>query len=165
MKISPKKWDSKSVEQHLQTINNTGKMSRYSPFHNNDAELRAANLNFSYTQEELDEKAKITANIFYFATNYANVMTDDGVVKIKHLRNYQKKALASLIKHLRVVWLASRQIGKTTHKFTSLSIREKGVNKEIPIYKLYYKHKKGIKYRLMDFLHSLQLSLRNKITG
>ena len=88
-------------------------MSRYSPFHNGDTTLRASDLNFTYTEEEEAEIAKISTNIFYFAITYAYVTTDDGIMQVKHLRQYQKRALASFIKHLKIVWLASRQIGKS----------------------------------------------------
>ena len=113
MRLSPKKWSTKAVEEFLRQIENTGKMSRYSPFHNGDTTLRASDLNFTYTEEEEAEIAKISTNIFYFAITYAYVTTDDGIMQVKHLRQYQKRALASFIKHLKIVWLASRKIGKS----------------------------------------------------
>lgn len=167
MKISPRKWSTKAVEEFLRQIQSTGVVPRYSPFHNGDTSLRGADLTFTYTQQEMDERAKVAANIFYFATTYAKVLTDDGIVKIKHLRDYQKRSLSSFVKHLRIVWLASRQIGKTCGKFTSLRvINDAGVEEQIPIYALYYAQvEKSLYNRFMCWLHDVQYSLFLKINS
>ena len=113
MKLSPKVWSTKAVEELLQQINRTGVVPRYNPFHKGDVELRDADLRWEYTEDESNEYAKIGSSIIYFALNYCQVMTDDGIIKIKHLRDYQKKNLIAFTKYKNCVWLASRQIGKS----------------------------------------------------
>jgi hypothetical protein len=122
----------------------SGSMPRYSPFHKSDTTLRAADLNYSYTEEEITERTKVAANIFYFAETYCNVMQDEGIKKIDHLRKYQKKALTSFIKHKRSVWLASRQIGKTLHPFSNVEVvdlNNNGLTYKQPMFELYYEYK------------------------
>lgn len=166
MKISPRRWSTKAVEEFIKQVSITGSMPRYSPFHKADTSLRAADLDFSYTENEIIEKTKIAANIFYFAQTYCYVMQDDGITKIKNLRNYQKKALVSFIKHLRTVWLASRQIGKTCNKYTKLVTKDSlnSIGNE-PMFKLYYENieRKTIYNRFMFFLYRTQYSLRQRI--
>lgn len=112
-RISPKQWSTRAIEDFIRQVQTTGSMPKYSPFFNRDTSMRAPDLQYSYTEEELIEKIKISSNIFYFAETYAHIMTDDGVVKMKKLRTYQKKVLAAYIKHLKNIYLASRQCGKS----------------------------------------------------
>jgi hypothetical protein len=112
-RISPRQWSSRAVEDFARQVEQTGSIPKYSPFFNRDTSMRAADLNYSYTEDEIMEQTKVRSNIFYFAETYAYVMTDDGLTKIKNVRIYQKKALAAFIKHLKNIWLASRQIGKS----------------------------------------------------
>ena len=113
MKISPQVWSTKKVEDVMRQINKIGVMPKYNPFHGGDSQLRKADLRWENTPEEDAEYGKIITNPIYFAENYAEVMTDDGVVKVKELRKYQKKNLIALHKYKNNVWLASRQSGKS----------------------------------------------------
>lgn len=165
MKISPRKWSSRAVEEFVKQVQTTGVMPRYSPFHNGDTTLRAADLNYSYTEDEVAERVKIASNIFYFAENFCTVMQDEGTVKIKHLRKYQKKSLTSFTKHLRTVWLASRQIGKSVSKFTILYLQDKdGNDMPLPVFELYYHYApKSLYNRFLLWLYRQQYSLHLRI--
>lgn len=76
-----------------------------------DLDLRRANINFKYSQEEQKEVVRCANDILYFADKYAYSMTDDGIQKIT-LRPYQRRMLKSFQDNRWVILLASRQVGK-----------------------------------------------------
>jgi hypothetical protein len=97
-----------------------------SPFHQSNIELKAADLLYQLTSEEIDEFHKCSEDIIYFVEKYCRFMTDKGRMLVK-LRKYQKDILKALSeeqyieildelgpKNRNVITLASRQIGKTT---------------------------------------------------
>lgn len=81
-------------------------------FYTYDKDMRAANILFKYTKEELIEFAKCANDINYFADRYAFAMTDNGIAKIQ-LRPYQRRILKAFQEHREVVLMSSRQAGKT----------------------------------------------------
>lgn len=105
-------WTTKSVKELFDKITNGEAMPRQNPFMNGDTDWKAANIAFEWTKEELDEYVKCQSDILYFANNYCFSKTDEGVKKIK-LRDYQEEVIKKYSDNERIVFLASRQIGKT----------------------------------------------------
>lgn len=76
--------------------------------------LRPADTNIEYTQEMLDEYIKCSQDPVYFIKNYIYVVhPDKGVVKFE-LYDYQEKMVKAYHENKRVIFLTSRQQGKTT---------------------------------------------------
>jgi hypothetical protein len=105
-------WNSKLVEEVRTKIVSGEPIVGGTPFHEGDIDYRAAEIIYEYSEEELREIAKCATDIVYFANKYCVSMTDEGIRKIK-LRPYQEKALRTYQENRWVVFLASRQIGKT----------------------------------------------------
>ena len=82
------------------------------PFHENEPELKAGNVIWEYTEWELEEIQRCASDVIYFANNYCNVMTDEGIQKIK-LRDYQIQILEQFQHHRKNVFVSPRQAGKT----------------------------------------------------
>lgn len=98
----------------------------YEPFFNRDTDLRASNIPFIMTTEEMNEYQKCYDEPEYFINTYCKFMTDKGLDTVE-LRDYQKKVIDVVTQETyseelqefiplnrSIVWLASRQIGKTT---------------------------------------------------
>lgn len=96
------------------------------PFKEGDIELRAPNISFEYTPEELDEFRKCMNDAEYFIEKYCKFQTDTGRQAV-HLRDYQKNIINAVsAQHYdekvgemvpdnkNVCIMASRQVGKTT---------------------------------------------------
>jgi len=95
-------------------------------FHMNDIELKADNILYQLTADEVEEFHKCSEDIVYFVETYCRFMTDKGR-KTVPLREYQKKILRALAeegyikildelgpKNRNLIIMASRQTGKTT---------------------------------------------------
>lgn len=107
-----KVWNAKLVEEVRDKIVNGKTVLGGTPFYEGDIDYRAGDIIYDYSQEELREIAKCATDVVYFANNYCQSMTDDGVQRIK-LRDYQEEVLRGYQNHRFTVFLASRQIGKT----------------------------------------------------
>ena len=105
-------WSTKSIELAYKALKD-GYSLRKSPFFRGNISLRKANLNFQYTQEELEEIIKCKNDIIYFANKYCYLKTETGKRHIV-LRPYQEKILRNYQNNRFNITLASRQIGKTT---------------------------------------------------
>jgi hypothetical protein len=105
-------WNATLVENVRKLIANGDIVQGGTPFHEGDIDFRAADIVYEYSEEELREIAKCATDIVYFANNYCDSMTDEGVRRIK-LRPYQEKILRTYEANRWIVFLASRQIGKT----------------------------------------------------
>lgn len=105
-------WSTKSIELAYKALKD-GYSLRKSPFFRGNISLRKANLNFQYTQEELEEIIKCKNDIIYFANTYCYLKTESGKRHIV-LRPYQEKLLRNYQNNRFNITLASRQIGKTT---------------------------------------------------
>jgi len=137
-KINPVRWSTKKIKDLLVQIDQTGVIPRYNPFYNNDAQLFAGDINFGYTEEEIIDKTKVAQDIFYFATQHAQVKTDEGIMRIKSLRNYQKNILHHLNAYRFNIILASRQIGKCVHPFTNVCVELNNKVQNLPIFEVFY---------------------------
>jgi hypothetical protein len=118
-------WNSALVNQCVEKLR-LGLPTDMAAFHQNNIELKAADLLYQLTAEEIDEFHKCSQDIIYFVEKYCRFLTDKGR-RLVQLRDYQKKILESLAeehyiealeefgpKNRNVITLASRQIGKTT---------------------------------------------------
>lgn len=106
-------WSSQTIKDLMENITNGGPMPRQNPFYEGDTDWRGKNVAFEYTQEEIEEIIRCQRDILYFANNYCYSKTDDGSVQKITLRNYQEEVIKAYAENSRVVFLASRQIGKT----------------------------------------------------
>ena len=118
-------WNSSLVQQSLEKLR-MGIPTDLACFHMGDIELKAANLLYQLSSEEIDEFHKCSEDIIYFVEKYCRFMTDKGR-RIVELRPYQKKILAvlseekyiELLEELgpqnrNLIIMAARQTGKTT---------------------------------------------------
>lgn len=85
-----------------------------SPFVRGNILLRKPDLNFDYTQEELDEFIRCKYDILHFAEKYCKLVDQTGRMNSITLRKYQKRLLRSMQTNKFVIILSGRQIGKTT---------------------------------------------------
>jgi hypothetical protein len=106
-----KVWNSKRIAEEIDRIDN-GLSADYSPFYDGQTNVRAADIVFEYSREEIEEMAKCANDVVYFGEKYCFSMTDEGIRRIK-LREYQQKMLKDFQENRFNVMLASRQIGKT----------------------------------------------------
>ena len=105
-------WSSKQIDDLMIALDQGYRPKVKMPFYEGKQYLRKGSIVFEYTDEEISELARCAADIVYFAENYAVVMTDDGIRKVK-LREYQKRMLRSFQSDRFNIVLASRQMGKT----------------------------------------------------
>lgn len=98
----------------------------YAPFFERDLKLRASNITFEMTKEEMDEYEKCYNDPLYFIEHYCKFKIDDNYA-LANLRSYQKKIIKIVTddyydeesdniypKNKNIIWMASRQVGKTT---------------------------------------------------
>ena len=89
-------------------------MAHPSKFYKGNANIPSGNTEYEWTQEMVEATARSRQDIQYFAENFFYIVTlDEGKRKIA-LYDAQKRILDSLVDHVRVCLLASRQVGKTT---------------------------------------------------
>jgi hypothetical protein len=118
-------WNSIIVQQCLEKLR-MGMPTDLSAFHQGDIELKAADLLYQLTSEEIDEFHKCSEDIVYFVEKYCRFMTDKGR-RVVPLRYYQKTILNTLSiehyielldelgpKNRNLIIMAARQTGKTT---------------------------------------------------
>jgi len=106
-----KVWSTKKINEEIRKLE-SGLPTDSSAFYEGNPELKAANIVFEYTKEELEELTKCANDVVYFANRFCYSMTDEGVQQIT-LRPYQEDMLEDFQDNRFVVMLASRQIGKT----------------------------------------------------
>jgi len=118
-------WNSALVQQTLEKIR-MNIFTDMSCFHMGDIELKAGNINWYSTSEEIDEFHKCSGNVVYFVEKYCRFLTDAGRKTVK-LREKQKTILEALSKESysekldelipdvrNLIMMQSRQSGKTT---------------------------------------------------
>jgi len=144
-------WSTGKINQLIENYEATGVIPRDNPFHKRDIQLKDEDINFEYTEIEIQEISKSRLNIVHFGETYCEVMTDSGI-RIVKLRPYQIRNLRQLVYFKLNVWLASRQSGKCVAFDTEIEVYDKSTDetKRIPIYKFFYKH------RHMNFLTKIE---------
>ena len=108
-------WTTVKVNQLLEDFENgliDIKTIKNSPFKDNDPAWKKANIVFEYTPEEIEEVRRCKADPVYFASKYAQVMTEEGIQQIT-LRDYQEEIIRAFKENRFNILMASRQIGKT----------------------------------------------------
>lgn len=118
-------WNSQLVQQALEKLR-MGIPTDLTCFHMGDIELKAENILYQLTAEEMDEFHACSSDIIYFVEKYCRFLTDAGRKTVK-LRDYQKKILRALAKEVwnetvqdltpevrNLIMMQSRQSGKTT---------------------------------------------------
>lgn len=103
-------WNTEKILKEIEKING-GLEADYLPFYEKNIDLKNNNIIFEYTKEELEIYAKCVNDVIYFS-QFCKVMTDEGYQYIK-LRDYQEDCLKKFQKHRKIIFLASRQIGKS----------------------------------------------------
>lgn len=104
-------WSTAEVERITFALNEGYKV-KGTPFYEGNFNYKKANIVFEYTEKEMSDIKRCANDILYFAENFATVMTDNGLQRIK-LRDYQKAMLLSFVDNRFSICLASRQVGKT----------------------------------------------------
>jgi len=91
---SPTIWNSNLVKQTLEKLR-LGIQADLSCFHAQDIELKAADILYQLTPEEIEEFHKCSHDIDYFVSKYCRFLTDAGRVTVT-LRDFQTDILTSL---------------------------------------------------------------------
>lgn len=142
-------WTTKSIELAYKAIKD-GYSLRKSPFYRGNINLRKPNLNFQYTEEELQEIIRCKQDIIYFANKYCYLKTETGVRPIK-LRPYQEKLLRHYQDNRFSIVCQSRQSGKCVVWTTIIQIKDLAGNiGQIYIGDLFYALQK--KHSFKDWL-------------
>ena len=105
-------WSTQSINLAIQGLIK-GKKLIANPFYENNIQLNKGDLVFERSDEEKEEWLKCANDIIYFAEHYCQLLTPEGVKKIK-LRDYQIEYLNHLEHNRLSICLAARQCGKTT---------------------------------------------------
>ena len=166
-------WTSEMVQGVLDKMR-FGEPCNTSCFYENDPELRAGNIIFNTTVEEVDEFIKCSENIIHFVQTYCRFLTDRGR-RVVYLREYQKRILSAMaaehyneiidnvvLDNRNIILMQSRQSGKCTLNST-VTIRNKNTKKieNIKLESLYFRFNKNnifdyIKYPLYKLLKYLE---------
>ena len=106
-------WTTSRINELLRKVDEEGLdyKSVDNPFHDNNPELKRANILWEYTPEEILEMRKCAEDVTYFA-KYCQVMTDEGLNYIR-LRDYQTSVLREYQANRFNIFLAPRQVGKS----------------------------------------------------
>lgn len=123
-------WSTERINELLRKVDEDGLdyKSVDNPFHDNDPDLKRANILWEYTNDEILEMKKCAEDVIYFAS-YCQVMTDEGLNYIK-LRDYQSSVLKEYQNNRFNIFLAPRQVGKCLLNNTQI-IDEYGNNKSL----------------------------------
>lgn len=82
-------------------------------FYSGKDTIRKANINYPYTEQQINEIKKCKTNFNHFFKKYVKIISlDEGIVYFK-LRKYQKKMIRRLIKNRFNIFMLPRQSGKS----------------------------------------------------
>jgi len=130
-------WTTVKVNDCLAMIEKYGESPGGTPFLESNPALRAPEIVFEYTEEEIAEIKKCANDVVYFANTYCRAMTDNGIQHIT-VRDYQERVLKSFQDNRYNVFLSARQIGKCFISNTLIKISSTNGEQYIPIYELFY---------------------------
>ncbi|MEG1142149.1 MAG: hypothetical protein RSE41_06870 [Clostridia bacterium] len=166
MAKSNKNWTSEEVKTVIEKMKLGSDDVKETPFFNNDPDLRAANIIFTHTPEELAEFIKCSQDCVYFTSKYCNFLTDFGRKPVK-LRKYQKELLKAITEEefipdlndmgpvrRDVAIMASRQTGKCLVYNTNVL----NLNKELKIGSL-FKETSFFLPKIKQFLYKIYCKL------
>ena len=142
----------------------------FEPFFNRDLDLRAANVPFNMTHNELEEYQKCFDDPIYYAETYAKFMTDHGLTTVD-LRDYQKNVINTVTEETydeendlilpvnrNIVWNSARQSGKCVNPCVSIYYRKNNLSgsQKNNIFKIEDKYiKKSLLKRIKNFLYKI----------
>ena len=104
-------WSTAVIEVALKGLEE-GKKLVYNPFYEGNTKLLKGDLVYKRTEFEINEWKKCKDDIVYFVETYCQIMTPEGIKKVK-LRDYQVEYLKHLEKNRLSIMLSARQAGKT----------------------------------------------------
>ena len=161
-------WNSILVQQTLDKLR-MGMQTDMSCFHQSDIELKAENILYQLTHEEIDEFHRCSQDIIYFVEKYCRFLTDAGRRTVK-LREYQKRILRALAKEnlseilqelipeiRNLIMMQSRQSGKCFFDGNVIIQYPSGDTFKVPI-TLFYYMMKSIKEKL-TLLEKIKIKL------
>ena len=147
----------------------------YDAFFMRDLDLRAPNVTFKMTDEEMEEYQRCYDDAGYYVENYCKFMTDRGL-KVVELRDFQKNVVKTVTdevyipslgewgpKNRNVIWMAARQSGKCCSPGMKINkllentdLSTDHIN-QIPISDIYYigTSKPSLTERIKKFLYKL----------
>jgi len=165
-------WNSLLIQQTLDKLR-MGITTNLSAFHESDIELKAANILYQLTPEEIDEFHKCSEDIVYFVEKYCRFLTDAGRRTVK-LREFQSRILKALEKeeysekweqliptNRNMIMMQARQSGKCFFDGTIVLEYPSGELYKVPVNIFYYMIKEKltllekIKVKLMLIYHKL----------
>ena len=124
----------------------------YDAFFQRDLDLRAPNVTFMMTDEEVEEYQKCYDSALYYVENYCKFMTDHGMNTVE-LRDFQKNVVKTVTdevyiedledygpKNRNVIWMAARQSGKCLifNQLHKILTKTSDNPNQIPICDIYY---------------------------
>lgn len=89
-------------------------MAKKKSYHKGNTSIPGPSIEREYTTEQVREITKCRTDLRYFAETYFYIVDPDTGRQTIKLYDFQKRMLDSLNHNRRVIFLASRQIGKTT---------------------------------------------------
>ena len=142
----------------------------FEPFFQRDSNLRAANIPFKMTDEEMEEYQKCYDDPIYYAENYAKFMTDYGY-SVVDLRPYQRNIIGAVTEETydekrdlilpvnrNIILCCSRQVGKCVSPCTSINYKDYNLSccKRNSIFEIEDKYiKKTIIKKIKNFLYKV----------
>ena len=147
----------------------------YDAFFMRDLDLRAPNVTFKMTDEEMEEYQRCYDDAGYYVENYCKFMTDRGL-KVVELRDFQKNVVKTVTdevyipslgewgpKNRNVIWMAARQSGKCCSPGMKINKLHENTDlptdqiTQIPISDIYYigTSKPSLIDRIKKFLYKL----------
>lgn len=166
MGLGPTIWNSNLVLQTLEKLRMGIPGTDLSCFHVGDIELKAADILYQLTPEEIEEFHKCSHDIVYFVEQYCRFLTDAGR-KVVKLRPFQKTILRALAEEIysekleeflpeirNLIMMQSRQSGKCLFDGLITLQWPNGNIYKIPINLFYYMQKKNL-----TFLENIKVKL------
>ena len=147
----------------------------YDAFFMRDIDLRAPNVTFKMTDEEMEEYQRCYDDAVYYVENYCKFMTDHGL-QVVELRDFQKNVVKTVTdevyipslgewgpKNRNVIWMAARQSGKCCSPGMKINMLHANADlstdqiNQIPISDIYYigTSKLSLTERIKKFLYKL----------
>src|SRR5574343_341490 len=105
-------WTTESYQKYMDSIKKGVIPKGNSPFFENNTHTKRFELSFQHTPEEINEIKKCKKDILYFANKYIFAKTKIGIEKIT-MRDYQNRVLKDFQEKNAIIYLASRQSGKS----------------------------------------------------
>lgn len=133
-----------SVKEVIDKMSQGYSIPRYmNPWFKNEPGVRRRGCTYGWTQEEIDEYTKCALDIHYFANTYCHIKSEDSKVKQMKLRDYQYKVLDAYSKNRFTINMSSRQTGKCKDLITNVLVKENGIIKLLPAFKILFKYKES----------------------